>query len=133
MNCRTPTVIGRLSRPFLVRQQLHPPPRRQFSVKAIYTSFPATLHYYSPRRKSALFDHKENDDRPHDLYDEGVVVAKDGLVYPGVDIKSGWYSPLEDSQVYAHQIASFKRRRHVSEYLRDAGAGAQTLRRSPRS
>jgi hypothetical protein len=89
MNCRTPTIAGRLFRAFQVRQQLHSAPRRQFSVKAIYTSFPATLHYYSHRRKSGLFDHKEMDNRPHDIYDDGVVVAKDGLVYPSVDINSG--------------------------------------------
>jgi len=57
---------------------------RAFSVKAICSSFPASLAYYSPRHKSSLFDHKENDSRPNDLYDEGVVVARDGLVYPGV-------------------------------------------------
>ncbi|KPM39121.1 hypothetical protein AK830_g7444 [Neonectria ditissima] len=56
--------------------------RRQFSAKAIYSSFPATLHYYSPRPTSSLFDYKENDERPHDLSDEGVTVEPSGLVYP---------------------------------------------------
>ena len=58
--------------------------RRTFSVKAIYSSFPASLAYYSPQHKSRLFDHNENDNRPNGLYDQGVVVARDGLVYPSV-------------------------------------------------
>ncbi|KAL2173073.1 uncharacterized protein P884DRAFT_252692 [Thermothelomyces heterothallicus CBS 202.75] len=56
---------------------------RQFRAKAIYSAFPATLHYYSPRRVSSLFDIKEKDSRPDDLPNEGVNVAPDGLVYPG--------------------------------------------------
>ena len=64
--------------------------RRQFSAKAIYSSFPATLLYYSPRQRSSLYDHSESDSRPDDLYDEGVVVEKNGLVYPAVNKKSGW-------------------------------------------
>lgn len=66
--------------------------RRQFSVKAIYSSFPATLHYYCPRRTSSLFDHRENDSRPDDIYNEGVTIQKNGLVYPAVDVKSGSYA-----------------------------------------
>ncbi|PNY23834.1 Uncharacterized protein TCAP_06226 [Tolypocladium capitatum] len=38
----------------------------------------------SPRQGSSLFDHQENESRPNDVYDEGVVIARDGLVYPGV-------------------------------------------------
>ncbi len=68
--------------------------RRAFSAKAIYSSFPTSLAYYSPRQKSNLFDHKENESRPDDLYDEGVIVARDGLVYPGVDKHSGRCSTL---------------------------------------
>lgn len=63
--------------------------RRHYSVKAIYSSFPATLHYYSPRRPSTLFDHKEIDSRPDDLHDESVSVEKDGLVYPTVNATTG--------------------------------------------
>ncbi|PNY27842.1 Uncharacterized protein TCAP_02241 [Tolypocladium capitatum] len=59
--------------------------RRQFSVKAIYSSFPGTLHYYCPRRTSALFNHEENDSRPDHVHDEGVTVQKNGLVYPAVN------------------------------------------------
>jgi len=58
--------------------------RRVFSVKAIYSSFPASLVYYSPRHRSSLFDHKEHESRPDDLYEEGVLIAQDGLVYPSV-------------------------------------------------
>ncbi|KAK4068349.1 hypothetical protein Purlil1_13807 [Purpureocillium lilacinum] len=58
--------------------------QRRFSVKAIHSVFPASLTYYSPRTKSNLFDHQEIENRPHDVYDEGVIIAKDGLVYPGV-------------------------------------------------
>jgi hypothetical protein len=47
------------------------------------------LIYYSPRRDPRLFDHKENETRIHDIYDDGVVIASDGLVYPGVDKHSG--------------------------------------------
>jgi hypothetical protein len=61
---------------------------RHFSVRAIYSSFPATLHYYSPRHKSALFDHKGYDNRSQELFEEAVTVAKDGLVYPTVNAAS---------------------------------------------
>lgn len=50
--------------------------RRPFSVKAIYTSFPASLIYYSPQQKLNLFDHKEDESRPNDLFEDGVTVAK---------------------------------------------------------
>ncbi len=80
--CRRPNMIrvfGQLHTPLLGRLQ-----RRTFSVKAIYSSFPASLAYYSPRHRSSLFDHKENESRPDDLYDESIAIAQDGLVYPSV-------------------------------------------------
>lgn len=61
---------------------------RHFSVKAIYSSFPATLHYYSPRHKSALFDHKGYGNRSRELFEEAVTVAEDGFVYPSVNAAS---------------------------------------------
>ncbi|KAH6640659.1 hypothetical protein F5144DRAFT_561218 [Chaetomium tenue] len=61
---------------------------RHFSVKAIYSSFPATLHYYSPQKKVVLFDHKGSDNRSQELFEEAVTVAKDGLVYPTVNAAS---------------------------------------------
>lgn len=64
--------------------------RRQFSVKAIYTSFPATLHYYKPRLVSGLFRYPDDGKIPEDrLHDEAVIVHKDGLVYPGVNKTTG--------------------------------------------
>ncbi|KAK3941285.1 hypothetical protein QBC46DRAFT_363417 [Diplogelasinospora grovesii] len=68
-------MIGRVSRNILSRRGLPLASfccRRQFSAKAIYSSFPATLLYYSPRQRSSLYDHKEGDSRPDDLFDEGV-------------------------------------------------------------
>ncbi|KAK3374396.1 hypothetical protein B0T24DRAFT_293553 [Lasiosphaeria ovina] len=64
---------------------------RTFAVKAIHSSFPASLAYYSPQHKSRLFDYSEADIHPDDLDDEGVVVAEDGLVYPSVqsDVSNG--------------------------------------------
>ncbi|CCE32962.1 uncharacterized protein CPUR_06884 [Claviceps purpurea 20.1] len=62
--------------------------RRQFSVKAIYSSFPATLHYCSPSRTSALFNIEEKDSRPEDSVAEGVTIDKDGLVYPAIKAKT---------------------------------------------
>ncbi|KAK3330831.1 hypothetical protein B0H66DRAFT_76170 [Apodospora peruviana] len=58
--------------------------------KAIYSSFPATLLYYSPRSRSGLFDHRELNSRPDDLFDETLAVtdwhgANKGLVYPYID------------------------------------------------
>ncbi|KAF9876296.1 hypothetical protein CkaCkLH20_06239 [Colletotrichum karsti] len=54
------------------------------AIEAIYSSFPATLHYYSPHLNSSLFDNEENDKRPDDIYDEAVIVDKDGTVFPAV-------------------------------------------------
>ncbi|KAG6236962.1 hypothetical protein E4U23_000146 [Claviceps purpurea] len=62
--------------------------RRQFSVKAIYSSFPASLHYCSPSRTSALFNIEEKDSRPEDSVAEGVTIDKDGLVYPAIKAKT---------------------------------------------
>ncbi|KAI0803775.1 hypothetical protein GGR55DRAFT_682188 [Xylaria sp. FL0064] len=56
---------------------------RRFSVKAIYSSFPATLMYYSPRQKVGLYDKREADNRPHDNYGDGVMLDN-GLVFPRV-------------------------------------------------
>ncbi|RCI12065.1 hypothetical protein L249_1261 [Ophiocordyceps polyrhachis-furcata BCC 54312] len=47
--------------------------RRGFSVKAIHSTFPTWLTYYSPHRHSTLFDHEENESRLNDIYDQGVV------------------------------------------------------------
>ncbi|KAG6106878.1 hypothetical protein E4U31_000515 [Claviceps sp. LM219 group G6] len=56
--------------------------RRQFSVRAIYSSFPATLHYSSPSRNSALYDYEEAESRLDGSLGEAVKIHKDGLVYP---------------------------------------------------
>ncbi|EXV00475.1 hypothetical protein X797_006537 [Metarhizium robertsii] len=81
-------MIGRVFSFSNLRRQPYMLLRRQFSVKAIYSSFPATLHYYCPRRTSSLFDHQETESRPDDIYDEGVTIHKNGLVYPAVDVSS---------------------------------------------
>ncbi|KPM45860.1 hypothetical protein AK830_g590 [Neonectria ditissima] len=78
-----------LSRPVLSPQWSSSLLRRRFSVKAIYSSFPATLHYYSPRARSNLFDRGEIDSRLDYLIDDAVMVEKNGLVYPAVDAASG--------------------------------------------
>lgn len=83
------TAIARFHASVFSRLQPQPLFRRQFSVKAIHSSFPATLHYYCPRGTSMLFDHKEIDHRPDDLYDEGVTVEENGLIYPAVGARSG--------------------------------------------
>ncbi|KAG5917866.1 hypothetical protein E4U61_002355 [Claviceps capensis] len=56
--------------------------RRHFSDRAIYSSFPATLHYSSPSRTSALFDCEERASRLDGSLGEAVIIHKDGLVYP---------------------------------------------------
>ncbi|KZZ89737.1 hypothetical protein AAL_07630 [Moelleriella libera RCEF 2490] len=57
--------------------------RRYLSVEAIHSVIPTSLTYNSPRPRSGLFDH-ENASRPDDVYDEGVAVEKNGLVYPDI-------------------------------------------------
>ncbi|KFG79616.1 hypothetical protein MANI_029727 [Metarhizium anisopliae] len=81
-------MIGRVFSFSNLRRQPYMLLRRQFSVKAIYSSFPATLHYYCPRRTSSLFDHQETESRSDDIYDEGVAIHKNGLVYPAVNASS---------------------------------------------
>ncbi|KAG6216906.1 hypothetical protein E4U34_004842 [Claviceps purpurea] len=56
--------------------------RRHFSVRAIYSSFPATLHYSSPSRTSAMYDYEEADSRLDGSLGEAVKIHEDGLVYP---------------------------------------------------
>ncbi|KAI0856848.1 hypothetical protein F4860DRAFT_491446 [Xylaria cubensis] len=58
--------------------------RREFSVKAIYSTFPATLLFYSARQKPNLYEEREDHDRPDDLYEDRVNLGSNGLVYPGV-------------------------------------------------
>jgi hypothetical protein len=96
--------------------------RRQFSVRAIYSAFPATLLYYSPHRRSSLYDHREVDSRPDDLYEEGIILAKDGLVYPTANNNSGWYAFLQGVMLGLMEENSLWRRDHVPQYLYDAGA-----------
>ncbi|RWA03545.1 hypothetical protein EKO27_g11559 [Xylaria grammica] len=55
--------------------------RRGFSIKAIYSSFPATLSYYSPRQKVCLYDEREADNRPDNVYYDRVTL-ENGLVFP---------------------------------------------------
>lgn len=57
-------------------------PRRYVSMRAIYSSFPATLFYYSPRQNSSLYDQKDIENRPDSPIQEAVVVESDSLVYP---------------------------------------------------
>ncbi|KAI0520973.1 hypothetical protein F5B22DRAFT_644216 [Xylaria bambusicola] len=61
--------------------------QRAFSVKAIYSSFPATLLHYSPRNKIDLYDEQEANNQPDDTFDNKVVL-KDGLVYPSASLDS---------------------------------------------
>ncbi|KAJ4286888.1 hypothetical protein N0V88_007902 [Collariella sp. IMI 366227] len=65
---------------------------------AIYATFPAIMHYYSPHRISSLFDCRENDSRPDDIRDEAVYVADDGLVYPRVRTPSSYDLLLPSEQ-----------------------------------
>ncbi len=51
---------------------------------AVYTAFPATLHYYSPHRVSSLYDCREKESRPYSLVQQAVYLADNGLVYPRV-------------------------------------------------
>ncbi|KAI0521691.1 hypothetical protein F5B22DRAFT_643862 [Xylaria bambusicola] len=55
--------------------------RRRFSIKAIYSSFPTTLSYYSPRPKLCLYDESEADDHPDDVWDDRVML-ENGIVFP---------------------------------------------------
>ncbi|KAK5635722.1 hypothetical protein RRF57_011434 [Xylaria bambusicola] len=61
--------------------------RRAFSVKAIYSSFPATLLHYSPRNKVDLYDEQEASNRPDDHFDNRVSL-NNGLVYPSASSDS---------------------------------------------
>jgi len=67
------------------------------NATAVYAAFPATLHYYSPRRVSSLYDCREKPSRPDDLLAEAVYVADNGLVYPCVK-KPSRHNPLYVSQ-----------------------------------
>ncbi|KAK8149046.1 hypothetical protein G3M48_008410 [Beauveria asiatica] len=73
------------------------PQRRFFSPLAIHSRFPATLHYYRRANRPSLFDRKEIGNRPQDLYDDGVEVAGDGLVYPKVERDARRPPPLESN------------------------------------
>ncbi|TGJ85892.1 hypothetical protein E0Z10_g2881 [Xylaria hypoxylon] len=61
--------------------------RRRFSVKATYSSCPATLLHYSPHQKLGLYNEKEADNRPDDIYNDRVSL-KDGLVLPSISQNS---------------------------------------------
>lgn len=63
--------------------------RRTFHFKAVHSIFPASLIYYSPKQNISLFDHKESEARVDNPYDDGVDIASDRYVYPGVDKQSG--------------------------------------------
>lgn len=55
---------------------------RQLSIKAAYSSsFPTTLHHYRPT-PTILYDRAERGRRPHDPFEDSVIVNEDGLVYP---------------------------------------------------
>ncbi|KAM3506502.1 hypothetical protein MY10362_002311 [Beauveria mimosiformis] len=75
--------------------------RRFFSPLAIHSRFPATLHYYRRANRPSLFDRKEIDNRPQDLYDDGVEVAGDGLVYPKAE-RDGTSIPESLILIYEH-------------------------------
>jgi hypothetical protein len=101
--------------------------RRQFSAKAIYSSFPAILHYYPPRPTSSLFDYRETNERPHGLSKEAVAVEPSGLVYPAFK-GSGWYLVLLASMEHNAEHLSLEWRRHVPKYFHDARAHSHVLR-----
>ncbi|KAG6009336.1 hypothetical protein E4U21_002644 [Claviceps maximensis] len=76
-------LAGRL-RPVAMNQSIGLQKRR-YNILSIHSSFPATLSYYRPKNLSSLYDIAELDSRPDDLYHEGVRIAPNGLVYPGVE------------------------------------------------
>ncbi|OAA51129.1 hypothetical protein BBO_01076 [Beauveria brongniartii RCEF 3172] len=90
------------------------PKRRFFSPLAIHSRFPATLHYYRRANRPSLFDRKEIGNRPQDLYDDGVEVAGDGLVYPKAE---------RDGESLALFPKNEFTRNHYDEFLdlKDAG------------
>ncbi|KAG9254763.1 uncharacterized protein F5Z01DRAFT_654781 [Emericellopsis atlantica] len=115
-------MISSLRRPFIVHQQSRLLSRRLFSVKAIYSSFPTTLHYYSPRYSSSLLNHREIDDRPDGLYEEGVIVGQHGLVYPGVTGTSVSNGAVMFPNTFMMQELA---RRHFNENLDREDEGKQ--------
>ncbi|KAK3901357.1 hypothetical protein C8A05DRAFT_44988 [Staphylotrichum tortipilum] len=77
------------SRVCLSRVPVPPLGRRAISqvllnAMAVYTAFPATLHYYSPHRVSSLYNCREKETRPYSLVYQAVCVGDNGFVYPRV-------------------------------------------------
>ena len=98
---RMPQVGRRLCtpRPYGMLPLGRPIPQVPRNATAVYAAFPATLHHYSPRRFSSLYDCIEKSSRPDDLIGQAVYVADDGLVYPYVE-KPSPHSPLDVSPYY---------------------------------
>ena len=83
------TVSRRMAPLFVVRSRMQSfAERRYFSAKAIYGSLPCTLHYYSPRQTSSLYDQADKNTRPYHIVDEEVNASKNGLIYPAVKATS---------------------------------------------
>ncbi|KAH8709598.1 hypothetical protein HC256_009512 [Beauveria bassiana] len=95
------------------------PQRRFFSPLAIHSRFPATLHYYRRANRPSLFDRKEIGNRPQDLYDDGVEVAADGLVYPKLERHESNGATLFPNTFSMQEFT----RNHYDEFLdlKDAG------------
>ncbi len=55
---------------------------QKLSIISTHSSFPATLYRFQPQRRSALLDVSER--AKEESTADGVIVSKDGLVYPGV-------------------------------------------------
>ncbi|KAL7965639.1 hypothetical protein HDV63DRAFT_211499 [Trichoderma sp. SZMC 28014] len=86
------------------------------------SSCSATLSYYCPRRSSNLFDLKESDSRPHEIYDEAVIVEKNGLLYPAVDAASVSNGTVMFSNTFMMQELV---RRYLDEVLDREDQGKQ--------
>ncbi|KAI1351130.1 hypothetical protein F5Y01DRAFT_134331 [Xylaria sp. FL0043] len=88
--------------------------RRRFSVKAIYSSFPATLMYYCFRPKVSLYDVEEAERRLYDNYSDGVTIDN-GLVFPRVsnDLTTSNGAVMYPNTFFMQELA----RRHYDEAL----------------
>ncbi|PHH63517.1 hypothetical protein CDD81_5798 [Ophiocordyceps australis] len=104
---------GRIRRVLARRPQV-----RNFSIRGVYTSFPATLLYYSPLPKISLYKYTGNEDKDNVPLDDAVVPAADDLVYPTVLARNAF--PYSNGAVLLPNTAMMQTdlRVYFSEFLK---------------
>ncbi|KAL1964769.1 hypothetical protein VTN77DRAFT_6636 [Rasamsonia byssochlamydoides] len=92
--------------------------RRNFSILSVHTTFPATLYKFQLQRESQRYDRCLRDYNSD--YSDGVEIAKNGLVCPGVTSSGSNGARFSPNTAIFQQLARMHHEYYL-EFIKNSG------------